>query len=303
MRGNFLSRTAIFLLFFLALSAPLAANPFIGETSGGGEISVPQPAPVRTGPAGRDLVSGQARLRETLGSCFYAWKNSESPAVFWGIIGAAFLYGVLHALGPGHRKTVIFSYYLAREAPSWEPAGLGFLLSLLHGGASVVLFLILRGVSGAISGRADSIARTMEGGAYALLILVALFLVLGAIRDLVRGSPGHSGKAIGLGTILLTGTYPCPGAILILVLSLTLEVTGMGMLAVCSMSLGMGVPIITAGYLAWFGRSGLFYALKRNEKQIGRISAGIELVGYSLLLLFAVYIAEPFLVSIAKIIA
>ncbi len=282
--------------------APLSANPFMGagsasEPDGKRAATV---SPVRTSPADRRLVNGQASLRDALGDYFYDWKANGSKSLFWGIIGAAFLYGMLHALGPGHRKTVIFSLYLARGAPAWEPAGTGALLSLLHGGAAVVLLLILRGVTGAISGKADNIVNWMEGSAYILLIAVALWLVVHAIVDLARGGSRHDSGAMSLGTILVTGIYPCPGAILILVLSLSLDITGIGILAVFAMSLGMSLPVIAAGYLAWAGRTGLFHALKKNENVIGKVSAGIGLAGYSFLLAFAVNMAMPFIASLAR---
>lgn len=291
---------AVALAFALANPPPLAANPFMGAGTGDDGKPISQAAPVRAGAADRDLVTKQASLRDSLGNYFYSWKASGSHSVFWGIIGVAFLYGILHALGPGHRKTVIFSFYLARGAPAWEPAGTGALLALLHAGAAVVLLLILRGVSGAISGKADNITVYMEGFAYMLLIAFALYLVARAIRDLARGARDARTDAMSLGTILLTGIYPCPGAILILVLSLTLDITGIGILAVFAMSLGMSIPIIAAGYLAWFGRTGLFLALKSNESKLGRISAAVELSGYSFLLLFAAYMAEPFIASLAR---
>jgi ABC-type nickel/cobalt efflux system permease component RcnA len=246
-------------------------------------------------------VARQASLRDALGNYFHSWKESGSQSLFWGILGVAFLYGIIHALGPGHRKTVIFSLYLVRRAPAWEPAGTGALLALLHAGAAIVILLALRGVSGAISGRADNITIYMEGFAYVLLIAVALYLVAQAIRELARGKGHASRGAMSLGTILLTGIYPCPGAILILVLSLTLDITGIGMLAVFTMSLGMSLPIIVAGYLAWFGRTGIFLALKGNESRLARVSALVELFGYSFLLAFAAYMAAPFIVSLARL--
>jgi len=285
---------------FLSCSLQLAANPFMGGGTDANGKTVRQVSPVRTSAADQNLVAKQADLRESLGNYFYSWKESRSRSLFWGIIGVAFLYGILHAMGPGHRKTVIFSLYLARKAPAWEPAGTGFLLAILHGGSAVVLLLILRGVSGAISGKADNITVYMEGFAYVLLIAVALYLVAGAIKELVRSTNGTKKDAMSLGTILLTGIYPCPGAILVLVLSLTLNITDIGILAVFAMSLGMSIPIIAAGYLAWFGRIGIFLALKSNEARLGRISAGVELFGYSVLLLFSVYMAEPFILSLIR---
>jgi len=303
MRTDFLRAGALALLCLFCWSAvPVAANPFMGQPApaADGTTSARQVSPVRTSGASRAVVSKQAALREKLGSYFFEWKKNGSPAVFWGILTVAFLYGILHALGPGHRKTVIFSLYLARSAPVWEPAATALALSLLHGGAAVILLLLFRGVSGAISGKADHVALYMEGSAYLLLIAIALYLVAEAVRELVTGTAHRQSKSMTLGTILLTGIYPCPGAILILILSLTLSITGIGILAVLAMSLGMSIPVLVAGYLAWFGRTGLFIALKQNGKRLARISTAIELAGYLFLLLFAIYIASPFIASLLR---
>jgi len=296
-------RSVRFIIFFIAcvfFCQTLVANPFIGPGTGSDGKELPQVSPVRTSATDSNLVSQQADLRVLLGEYFYSWKKNGSASVFWGIITAAFLYGILHALGPGHRKTVIFSLYLARNAPFWEPAGTGFLLALLHAGAAVFLLFILQGVSGSISGMADNISVYMEGFAYILLIVLALYLITKAIWDLVRGNNNQKSDSKSLGTILITGIYPCPGAILVLVLSLTLDITVIGILAVFAMSVGMSIPIIASGYLAWFGRTGIFLALKNNEAKLSRISAVFELLAYSFLLFFAFYMAEPFIRSVLR---
>ncbi len=295
------------LAFACLCAAPLSANPFMGQPAAGagpdgaatGVGSGAQISPVRAGAVNPELAKKQGSLRDEIANHFRAWKENPSASLLWGMLGVAFFYGILHAMGPGHRKTVVFSLYLAREAPAWEPAGMGLALSLLHGGAALIVLLLLRGVTGALSGKADTIAIYMEGGAYGLLIVVALFLVIGAVRDLARGHPRHGGAA-SLGTILLTGIYPCPGAILVLILSLTLGITGVGALSVLAMSLGMSLPIVAAGYLAWFGRTGLFHALKKNEARLGRVASAFELAGYAVLLAFACYMAAPFLASVAR---
>lgn len=303
------ARPVFAFVFILLCSLALSANPFMGSGSpqGGdpGSAGTPQSravSPVRTSPTNANLVAKQASLRDALGDYFYSWKQSGSRGLFWGIMGVSFLYGILHALGPGHRKTVIFSLYLTRGAPAWEPAGTGMLLSLLHGGAAVVLLLSMHGLSGAISGRADNITNWIEGSTYLVLIVVALILAAFAIKDLLAGSESKSGNAMSLGTILVTGLYPCPGAILVMVLSLSLKITGIGIFAVLAMSLGMSIPIIASGYLAWFGRTGLFSALKKNELMVARVSSAVALAGYTVLLVFSVYMAEPFIASLVRMI-
>ena len=311
-------RHAVYLCLFVCImtfviTSPSVANPFTGGS--GGALPAPagksadttsktsarvQPSPVRVAAPNQNLVTRQMELRNKLAGYFRSWKENHTQAVLWEILAVAFLYGVIHAVGPGHRKTVVFSVYLARSAPWWEPAGTGLLLSFLHGGAAIVLLLIFQGVSGAISGKADTVATYMEGFTMMLLIGVASVMVAQAVRELIHGGTDNHNDKRSLGAILISGIYPCPGAILILILSLTLGITGTGILAVCAMSLGMSIPIIASAYLAWFGRTGLFLGLKKNEKKIGIISSTIALTGYLVLLVFSVYIALPFIVSLPR---
>ncbi|MDX9785025.1 MAG: hypothetical protein RBT72_09820 [Spirochaetia bacterium] len=206
----------------------------------------------------------------------------------------AFLYGALHALGPGHRKTVVFAIYLSRPSPWWEPIAMSLGLAGLHGGSAVALIFIFRGVSGAISASTDAVAAYMEGFAYLSLIAVALFLLIRAIADLAKGKSQRQSQ-LSLGALMLTGVYPCPGAILVLVLSLSLDILSLGIAAVLAMSIGMALPIALFAYLGWLGREGLLHRLKDNEQRIRKAGAIVEIVGFSILLLFSAYIALPFI--------
>ncbi|HKL84819.1 MAG TPA: hypothetical protein VJ861_00625 [Treponemataceae bacterium] len=278
-------------LQLIACAIPIAANPFTssGET---------EPGAIRTSQTDATLVSAQGKLREELGRAFFKSKNNGSGIFFSGILGIAFLYGLVHALGPGHRKTIVFSLFLAKKARAWEPLGTGLVLSFLHGGSSVVIMLIFRGVTGAISGKTDIVTRYMEGLSYIVLIIVALFLSVLSLRDLFpSNSVSDKPRKIGIGALFLSGLYPCPGAILVLILALTLNRMWTGVFAVFSMSLGMSIPIIFSGYLAWFGRTGLFFGLKKKEAALGRISSSVELLSYLLLLCFSLYMALPFILS------
>jgi len=77
------------------------------------------------------------RFREAMADLFSDLKEEKSPAVLAGLPGAGFLYGILHALDPGHRKTVMFSLFAARKARWYEPLAAGFLSALLHGMSAV----------------------------------------------------------------------------------------------------------------------------------------------------------------------
>ena len=279
------------------------------------------PSPVLVGKTNEKLTVFQGDLREQIASFFRNWKNSEGQEksnILMGIITVAFLYGMIHAAGPGHRKTIVFSLYIARKSPWYEPLITGFLLALLHGGCAICLMLIFKGISGSISANTNAYTIYMEGFSYLLIIVVALFLILKETLEFVKSSkkPEKSDVAISeevlekkigknqnnsfgdLVPFLISGIYPCPGAILVLVLSFTLDILGAGIAAVSFMSLGMAIPIIIVAYFAWFGRKGLFTALKAKESTIKKLSFGIEIFGYTLLIIFSLYIAMPFFVSL-----
>ncbi len=265
------------------------SNPFLGNQT--------QPAvtPVQSGgTAPAPILRGQLELRSSLAEYFSLWEKGASASLFFIIVGVAFLYGVLHALGPGHRKTVVFAIYLSRHSPWWEPMAMSLGLAGLHGGTAVALIFIFRGVSGAISASTERVAAYLEGFAYVALIVVALFLLIRSIVDLTREKSRRESQ-LSLGALILTGIYPCPGAILILVLSLSLDILSLGIVAVLAMSMGMAVPIALFAYLGWFGREGLLRRLKDKEQRIRKTGSIVEIVGFSILLLFSIYIALPFI--------
>lgn len=307
-----------------------AVNPEVSKKSG--------PNPVMVGKTNEKLTIFQGDLREKIASFFRNWKTAEGSAkstIFWGIIGVAFLYGILHAAGPGHRKTIVFSLYIARKSPWYEPLLTGFLLALLHGGCAIFLMLIFKGISGSIAANTNAYAIYMEGFSYLLIIVVSFFLIVKETIEFVIFSKTE--KAIAniktqkqsdiqessenqkvnlaknqtenqiekgnssfrdLVPFLISGLYPCPGAILVLVLSFTLDILGLGIATVSFMSLGMAIPIIIVAYFAWFGRKGLFMALKNRENVIKKVSFAMEITGYTLLILFSLYIAMPFFASL-----
>jgi ABC-type nickel/cobalt efflux system permease component RcnA len=267
-----------------------------------GSEGQPRIAPVQAGgQAQPSLVQGQLELRQKLGVYLSQWKAGGSSSLFLIIVGISFLYGILHALGPGHRKTVVFSIYIARKAPWWEPIASSLALAGLHGGAAIALLLVFRGVAGAVSAATDKVATIMEGGAYCILIVMAAILIVRAVFDLAKGR-SRSSDGMSLGTLILTGIYPCPGAILVLVLCLSLDIVDMGVIAVLAMSLGMSIPILGFAYLGWFGRAGLLRRLKNREADIQKVGALFEIGGFSLLLAFSLYIALPFISSLTGIV-
>jgi len=251
------------------------------------------------------MVEAQRGLRERAAESIRRFADDPSGSALIALLGAALLYGALHAAGPGHRKTIVFSLFLGREASPWEPLAAGFLAAGVHAGVGMALVGLLSLTYGAIAGLADTerVSAWLDASTFGALVLASAALVALKLRSMAKGE-GHAGKAgngRGLYGIVATASLvPCPGATMMLLFGVYIGLPLLGVAAVVAMSLGMGVVISLAGYLAYAGRAGLFKRLKAKENIIGTISDALELCSYLLVLGFSLYMAWPALAGLVS---
>ncbi len=281
-------------LILLHLSLPLWANPFMGGREEAG------PRPVRTGAPGATSEI-QFGFREKVSSLLTAVKEEPGFKILAALGGAAFLYGLLHGAGPGHRKTIVFSLLIGRKSKFYEPLAAGFLAAGVHAGVSLVLILLFRFIlnSSMLINKTSQAGLYLEGGSYILLSILSFLLILRLFfqKDLHK----HSSRGRGFySMIIVSSLIPCPGATMILLFSLSLDLLIPGIFAILFMSLGMGTVISIAGFFAYWGRKGLFYRLKENQRWFSRISAILTGGSLFFILIFSLYMAWPFIVSISK---
>jgi ABC-type nickel/cobalt efflux system permease component RcnA len=284
-------------VLFVVLIAMVQANPFYGSADEG----LPTPAAPTVGRPGL-FVGLQLEMRERMALAFN--RTSEGPGALLALLGLTFAYGVLHAAGPGHRKTVVFSMFLGTRAKVWEPLAVGFLSAAVHASSGALLILVLSLIRGAAAsfGAADSVMVWMDGGSLLILALLALVLIGIKLRELLSGSHHHHGGGGKgrYGMIIVASLVPCPGTIMVLLFALYLDALLLGIAALAAIALGMGLVVSTAAYLAWFGREGLFNRLKTSEHAMARLSGFLELGSYVIILVFSVTTVRPFVLSLLQ---
>ena len=288
----------ILVLLLIIVSISAWADPFLR-----GNKDLPD-APKKTGRTIDTLVQWQKDLRSSIHSFFKRFDENKTPLLLISLFGAAFIYGIIHAAGPGHRKTIVFTMFLGRKSKRWEPLSAGFFSAGLHGGTSLILILILYGISKVmISFRADTATLYLEGITY--IVLFALTLVFFVLKILeIAGKKKHHHHSAGdnkkslYSTLAATSLFPCPGAIMILVFSITMGQLLLGIFAILFLSAGMGVTISASGYLAFAGRKTLFYALKNKGSIIQKISLIMEAGAFLFLALFSLWAVLPFITSL-----
>ncbi|MBU0580825.1 MAG: hypothetical protein KKA19_06580 [Candidatus Margulisbacteria bacterium] len=283
----------LFLILFL-LSSALLANPFAAKKT---KNTVATPIGSRFLP--KSFIAIQNDLKSNLTQVFKSIKKQNNFASYFVLIFLSFLYGIFHAAGPGHRKTIIFSLFISKKAHFWEPTIAGMLMATLHAFTSVFLILFIYiFISRFKMGLVSEASQFLQVLTYAILALFISMLLIWKIYNLIKHK-GHHHKYLMesnslYSTIIISGLIPCPGATIIMIFAISLAMVWQGVLAVIAMSLGMGITISLAGYLAYFGKEAIFNAFKQQEEKIERLSNILEISGLLLILFITLYMILPY---------
>ena len=98
----------------------------------------------------------------------------------------SFVYGVLHAVGPGHGKTIISSYVVANEETVRRGVIISFIAAGLQALSAVLLVGVLLIALGATGLQVNAWSNQLESISYAMIALVGLYLLAGQLRSVWR---------------------------------------------------------------------------------------------------------------------
>ena len=251
-----------------------AQNPFISK-EGAPEASavsgVPHPFLDRIG-------DWQQQLNQKMAALTREARERGSVRPLLSLIAIAFMYGVLHAVGPGHGKAVATSYLLSRGRKLSSGILLGNSIAFFHGVSGVVLvlavhFVLKRGVSGSL----ESVTRSTQLISYGLIVLLGAVLLTKSLFSW-RSQPGNEGSNQGqaseekrmtpLAMALAVGLVPCPGVVLVMLFCLSLNAVGLGLVLAFFLILGMAMTISAVGVAGLAGKNLALGALERRHRLV-----------------------------------
>lgn len=146
----------------LTVAASASTGPF--------GVGLPEPAATGGGflPGLFGAIAGwQAGFYRELTATLTAMRTDGSAALL--LMGLSFLYGILHAIGPGHGKAVISTYVLANRETAINGAILAMISALAQAVTAVAMVLIAAVLLGATSIAMTRAAALMETGSFALI--------------------------------------------------------------------------------------------------------------------------------------
>ncbi len=139
------------------------------------------------------IQTTQQNLHRSLAKAVRNLKNEGSLAAGWVLASLSFLYGIVHAAGPGHGKAVISSYVIANERTVRRGIILSFLAAGVQALTAVVIVGVLAVILNAAGLRIRALATWMETASYALIAIVGAWLLFSQLRRaIVPKSSSHS---------------------------------------------------------------------------------------------------------------
>ena len=277
------------------------------------------------------LVDFQRRANAEVSFHMNAIERGGDFGAFLLALAVAFAYGAVHALGPGHGKFVVVSYFLGREARVMRGVVMAVQIAIVHVIAAIVIVwladLVLRGSFGL--GLSD--VPGVRAASFLIIVGIGIYMLYQAVRaslsvrahrahghdhshhhghdhghghghghDHHHGhSHGPGGRAEGGILALAAGMVPCPGAVLIMLYAVANDMIYPGSLLVAAMSLGIGSSICVLGVGAILARQAAMRVMERsggggaNTLRLGMNYAGAALVTLVGLVSFIAFLDTP----------
>lgn len=169
----------------------------------------------------------------------------------------AFFWGAVHALSPGHGKSIVAAYLVGTRGTPRHALLLGLTVTLTHTVGVFALGLVTLALSEFI----------LPEQLYPWLNLVSALLVVGVGCAVLRGRlrkrrhshdhhhhHHHQGDELSLRSLLGVGIsgglIPCPSALVVLLAAISLHRIGYGLVLIVAFSLGLAAAMSGIGLLA-----------------------------------------------------
>ena len=309
--------TALFVAGIAVLASLLAAPLALAQTDGAATVPVAVEIVEEQGGLFEGVVDFlmdfQRRANAEVSFHMNAIERGENLGAFLLALAVAFAYGAVHALGPGHGKFVVVSYFLGREARVMRGVVMAVQIAVVHVIAAIVIVwladLVLRGGFGL--GLSD--VPGVRAASFLIIVGIGIYMLYQAVRASLRarahrahghehGHPhghkhshdhghdhrhghSHGGRAEGGILALAAGMVPCPGAVLIMLYAVANDMIYPGSLLVAAMSLGIGSSICVLGVGAILARQAAMRVMERSGSGTNALRHGMNYAGAALVTL------------------
>jgi len=238
------------------LASPLAVTTATVRFRPGGAAAAGE----RTAAVSTILPRGVDRATQAFTS--FIARRRFTVTFFLAAVALAIVLGAIHALAPGHGKTVMAAYLLGERGSFRQGAIIGATVTATHTAGVVLLGIIITASSALAPERLYPFLGALSGG---LMLIVGAGLLRRAVRNRrsaalsgvdhghqhahPRGTPQNTSLRGLIAVGLAGGLVPSPSALVVLLGAIALGRVWAGVILVVCYGLGMAATLSGAGLL------------------------------------------------------
>jgi nickel/cobalt transporter (NicO) family protein len=244
-----------------SLSSPLdERTATLSVHPGDGRLTAPH------GPGGRAETTGN-RANDGFAGVFADAASGHGVLVF--LLLAALAWGAVHALSPGHGKTMVAAYLVGTRGTARHALALGATVTVTHTAGVFALGLVTLALSQYVL--PEQLYPWLNLASGLLVVLVGAGVLRGRVRRLRAHAHAHAhghdhGQGhhhdhgpedltwrglLGLGAS--AGLIPCPSALVVLLAAIAQHQVALGLLMIVAFSLGLAGTLTALGLLVVLG--------------------------------------------------
>jgi len=233
----------------------------------------------------QQLTLWQYELNRYIATTIKSIDNDHSIISIVTILGIAFLYGLVHAIGPGHGKALVALYFTSNKSNYKKAFKMGYLISIIHAISALIftfgIFFIIKRMFRQNFNELSHITMLISA---VMIMLVGLYLIYEAYKD--KGKIEKKVKTKNkseLAVAFSAGVVPCPGVMTIVLFNIVLGNYILGIMSAIAMSIGMGLTISLAGIFS-------IAINKKSTTLLDKKTYILEMIGGFLILLLGSFL-------------
>jgi nickel/cobalt transporter (NicO) family protein len=237
-----------------SLSSPLdQRTATLSARPGDGRLTAPR------GPGGRAETTGN-RADDGFAGVFANAASGHGVLIF--LLLAAMAWGAVHALSPGHGKTMVAAYLVGTRGTARHALALGATVTVTHTAGVFALGLVTLALSQYVL--PEQLYPWLNLASGLLVVFVGAGVLRGRVRRLRSHRHHHPDHhhhhgpedltwrgLLGMGAS--AGLIPCPSALVVLLAAIAQHQVALGLLMIVAFSLGLAGTLSGLGLLVVLG--------------------------------------------------
>jgi nickel/cobalt transporter (NicO) family protein len=258
------------------------------------------------------VLAVQQSFYERISSAISSLRSGPSWLAAWTLMTLSLGYGVVHAAGPGHGKTVISGWLLATEQQLKRGILISFASALIQALSAIFIVSTLLFLVKTVGSTARSMAALLETASYGFIALLGFYLLWQAMgmiwpsRLLADPAPaggfggnihvhdancGHShlpsprelskdwSLTRAMSVSLAVGIRPCTGAILALLFANAVGVYWAGIAATFIMAIGTALTVSAIAIIAVLSKTTALSIIRGRQAWLDWTAFALRLAG------------------------